>query len=178
MKKQLFILLGCLSILLSSCLKEEDTNSTPTISFLSYPLTNNNDSLKIRIINGSYVLDTIEVGDTVFFELGFNSYYNNLTSFYLQQSIDSVGKILLPPVENLNTIFSSSLSDYEKGKFIFLSNLSAIYFPFEYVALKRSDEATLNFTLSSDADFKDGYGYNTVVFKLKTPIKRKNTIQQ
>ncbi|HPC26504.1 MAG TPA: hypothetical protein P5236_03905, partial [Paludibacteraceae bacterium] len=179
MKKQFFILLGCVAILFTSCLKNEESNYTPTISFLTYPITNHNDSLNIKLIDpsGTYQLDTIEVGDTVTFLLGLNGYTNNLTSFYVQHTDSSATKIDFPPLENLNNIFSEPLSDYESGKFIFAYNYSSIYFSFNYIAKKPSNNAAIIFTLSSDAQFSEGSGYNTVSFRLKTPIKQKISIQ-
>lgn len=175
MKKHFLIILGCIAVLFTSCLKDGESNYSPSINFLTQPIKNNNDFLNIKLIDssGTYQLDTIEVGDTVFFGLALEGYSNNLTEFYLQRTVDSIAQIDLPPIENLNNVFSPSLSNYEKGKFIFTDNIRSLSFSFNYIAKKQSDDAAIIFILSSDAEFKDGAGYNTVSFKLKTPVKEK-----
>jgi hypothetical protein len=174
MKKYFLPLLFIAVTLLTGCNLNNNSSYTPAIQFLAFPCTQNGDTLKINTTaeSGLYLLDTIQVGDTVFFQLGLNAFTNNLVSFHLINSIDSVGEILFPPVASLDSIFSHTDSDYEQGRFVFQSGYSALYFPFHFAAKSTSKDEILQFTLISDAQFDDIYGSSVTTFKLKTPIKR------
>jgi len=173
MKKQFFLFLFMAAVLLTGCDFDGESNYTPAIQFIAFPCTQNGDTLNIKTTSesGVYLLDSIQVGDTVFFQLGLNAYTNNLVSFHLINSIDSAGDLLFPPVASLDSIFSNTNSDYEQGKFVFQSGYSAIYFPFRFAAKSASKDEILQFSLVSDAQFDDVYGSNVTTFKLKTPIK-------
>ena len=118
MKKHLFLILGSVISIFTSCDLSGDYNYKPDIVFLQNPIViNRSDTLGFTIdAAGEYMLDTIRVGDTVSFFMVFDGYSNHLTELNIIQSLDSVSSILLPPVESLDTIFSST-SNYNQGKF-------------------------------------------------------------
>jgi len=175
MKKYMFLIIALISIAFSACDLNGSTNNTPQISFVTAPKLNANDSLNMYItdVAGTYRMDTISVGDTVGFPILLNGFSNHLTSYYLTQSDTTVAQIILPGKNSLDSIFLSSPSNYSSGKFIFRSNIYNLFFPFKYVALKPSNDVTLSFSLSSDANFEGNMvsGTNSVSFVLKTPIK-------
>jgi hypothetical protein len=47
---------------------------------------------------------------------------------------------------------------------------TSLFFPLRYVALKPSGIAKIQFTVVSDANFKDLWGSNTASITFKTPI--------
>jgi hypothetical protein len=174
MKTRFFIILSFLSIVFTACNLTNESNYTPYMSFYKSPIVNGTDTLGIYYTDESnvYRLDTITVGDTVSFQMYYNSYSNNLLSVYLTQSADSVSRIILPRKTVLDSIFLST-SDYSKGKFLMGGTSSSLYFPFKYVAEKASLEAGLTLSVVSDANFKDASGSNSVSIVLKTPIVAK-----
>jgi hypothetical protein len=180
MKKQFLFLLFIAAVLLTSCNFDGDSNYTPSIQFIAYPYTQNGDTLNIKTTgeSGVYLLDSIQVGDTVFFQLGLNAYTNNLVSFRLTKSVDSAGDFLFPPVASLDSIFSHTNSDYGQGKFVFLSGFNAVYFPFHFAAKSATNDEILQFSLVSDAQFDDVYGSNVTSFKLKMPIKPAAVVEE
>lgn len=174
MKTPLLILFAVISIAFTACDLNGSSNFTPEMRL--YPShISKSDTLNMYLTDESGVLrmDTINVGDTVVIRMYLNGSTNNLTSFYLAQSDTSEATILLPVAASMDSIFSKSQSDYDRGKFIFLPKKVFIYFPIRYVARKPSNTATLQFSLASDANFENGIGNNSIVLKLKTPIVAK-----
>jgi|ERR1035437_461033 hypothetical protein len=174
MKTRLTILFCLVVIAFTSCNLNGSSNTTPSILFVTSPFVSKTDSLNaILTDDGTYRLDTINVGDTVTFRILLYGYSNNLTSFNINQSDTSSTKLLLPTVTSLDSVFLSAASDYSKGKFIFKSKITSLYFPFKYVARKVTNDAKISFYLSSDANFDNtsSLGNNSVSFILKTPIK-------
>ncbi len=156
-----------------SCDLSGESNYTPQLSLVSLPKLQNGDTLKIKNISDSdeLLLDTITVGDTVSFFLLLNAYSNNLTSFYINQSSDSISRILLPEKATLDSFFLST-SDYKSGKFLFQEKTKAIYFPFRYVARAVTKTGKLSIQVVSDANFEMGVGgTNNASFSIRTPIK-------
>jgi len=174
MKTQLFLLLGLITIVFSSCNVTGSSANTPQI-IIAIPSSNRVDSLNTYLTDASgvYRMDTINVGDTVTFRMVFYGYSNNILSCNVIQSDTSSTKIILPTVSSLDSIFSSSSSNYSAGKFIAKSKISSIYLPFRYIAKKVSKDAQLSVSVSSDATFTDAQGSNSSSFVLKTPIRAK-----
>ena len=174
MKTRIYILLGLIAIAFTSCELNSSTNNSPEILFVTSPFVNKTDSLNSYLTDdGIYHMDTINVGDTVTFRILLYGFANNLSTYNILQSDTSSTKIILPTVNSLDPIFTSTSSDYSNGKFIFKNKISSLYFPFKYVAKKTSNDAKLTFYLSSDANFNtsSGMGSNSVSFVLQTPIK-------
>lgn len=176
MKTYIYLVIALISVAFTACDLNGTTNNTPQILFAIKPrIINTNDSLSYYVTDnaGVYRLDTISVGDTVGFPILLNGFSNHLISYYLTQSDTTVAQIILPGKNSLDSIFLTSSSNYLSGKFIFRSNIYNLYFPFKYVALKPSNDVTLSFSLTSDANFEAnmGSGTNLVSFVLKTPIK-------
>jgi hypothetical protein len=175
MKNYIYLIIAFVSIVLTACDLNGTTNNTPQILFATKPrLISDNDSLSYYLTDnaGVYKLDTISVGDTVAFPILLNGFSNHLTIYYLTQSDTTITRIILPSKNSLDSIFITS-SNYSMGRFIFRSNIYNLYFPFKYVALKPSNDVTISFSLTSDANFDGNMisGTNSVSFVLKTPIK-------
>lgn len=175
MKTRFLILIALVLLAFTSCDLEGESNYTPNIFFIQQPINQKGDSLNSFYTDkaGVFLMDTISVGDTVLFYLYMDAYSNQLTSFYINQSADSVSRIILPSKASMDTIFTAS-SDYNKGKFLMDATRNSIRFPFWYVALKPSKEAKLEFTVTSNAQFEGGFASNVNGFQLKTPIKAAN----
>lgn len=172
MKTRFFIFTVLIAFVLTSCDLDGESNYTPNIFFIQQPINQKGDSLNSFYTDkaGVFIMDTITVGDTVLFYLYMDAYTNQLTSFYINQSADSVSRILLPSKASMDTIFTSG-SDYKKGKFLMDGTRNTLRFPFWYVALKPSNEAKLEFSVSSNAIFEGGFATNVNGFQLKTPIR-------
>jgi hypothetical protein len=121
-------------------------------------------------------MDTISVGDTVQFFAHMTGFYNNLTAFYLKKDKDSSAvQILLPPKASLDSVFTAN-SNYEKGDFLMDGKYSELRFPFQYVAVKPTNDVKLSISVVSDAKFSNnmvGAG-NSSTIRIKTPIKARN----
>jgi hypothetical protein len=172
MKTHILFLLLLAMFTFSACDLSNESNYTPGIFFLQNPLKNDLDTLKSYYtdVPGTFLMDTIQVGDTVRFFLYLDAYSNILQTFYLKHSPDSVAEIILPDMSSMDSIFIES-SDYSKGNFYTNGIPSTLFFPFRYVALISSTDARLEFTVISDAVFDNGFGSNTNSIILKTPIK-------
>jgi len=166
MKTPLFILLGLISLIFTSCDLNSESNSQPDIEFLQNPVANGTDTLVATYQEaGIFLLDTLTVGDTVSFRIYITGYSNNLKEYYMIESADSVSEILLPSRSSMDSIFLST-SNYATGKFMMDGTSTALYMPFKYVARKASLEAKITFRVVSDANFEN----NSNSFVLKTPI--------
>jgi hypothetical protein len=173
MKTKIFFLFAFLVGLISfnSCNLDNESSYTPEIIFVQLPFNQHGDTLKAFITDaGSFKLDTINVGDTVSFFLYLTGYQNNLKTFYLKQSADSSTRIVYSSIATMDSIFTVS-SNYANGQFLFNPNISGLYFPFKYVALKPSNEASLTFSVVSDAVFDNAPGSNATSLVMKTPIR-------
>jgi len=175
MKTRLFILLGLIAIAVSSCNISGSSNATPEIYFVTNPFVNKVDTLnRYRTDDPAvFLMDTIQVGDTVTFRLLLYGYTNNLSSYNVIVSDTSSTKLLLPTTSSLDSVFLAVASDYSRGKFIFKNKITSLYFPFRYVAKKVSTDAKISFNLVSDANFStsNSMGNSSVSFVLKTPVK-------
>lgn len=174
MKTKYLILLSIIAICFTACNLDSSSNSTPQMSML-ISHANKSDTLNIYSTDEGGVgrLDTISVGDTIVFRMYLNGVTNNLTSFYMVQSDSTTAKVILPVTTSMDSIFSSTQSDYPAGKFIFKSKIVHVYFPVRYVAKKPSTDAAIQLALASDAVFSNSIGSNIFSIKLKTPIRAK-----
>ena len=172
MKTRILSIIAATIVLLGSCDLSGDSNYTPNIQFIHHPTNQHGDSLNSYYTDkgGVYLMDTIEVGDTVMFYLYLEAYANQLTAFYINQSSDSVSRILLPSSASMDTIFTKN-SDYKTGKFLMDGTRNSLQFPFWYVATKPGKEARLEFIVVSNASFDNGFASNVNQIQLITPIK-------
>lgn len=171
-KRIFFVLILAALSLLSACTLESSSNYSPTIRLINLPRSSTGDTLKLRYSSAynDLLLDTIRVGDTVTFQLELHAYSNNLTRFELIQSSDSISRLLLPRNSALDSIFMPS-SNYKTGKFIFREKIKLVYFTFNYLARKPSNEGKFTIAITSDAVFDENFnGSNQAVVHIKTPI--------
>lgn len=170
-KTTVLVVLGSVGLIFTSCKLDSDSNFTPAIMQGAYFKNHQGDTLRLKSLNSEIVLDTIRVGDTVSFSFALNGYVNNLVGFRVNQSADSISRIVLPSKLKLDSIFTSE-SNYSKGIFIFKNKITFCNFPFKYVAKKTSMTGKFSLTLSSDANFGSTIAAsNTVNVDIKTPIK-------
>ena len=168
MKTRIIVFLGLVILIFSACELNSVSNYKPEILFVQSPTTTKGDTLKLLYTDqgGVYKMDTIEVGDTVNFRMYINAYANNIYSFSITQSTDSVTNIILPSVNSMDSAFLSS-SNYERGEFYLKNNVNTLYFPFKYVAIKPSNETKLILNVVSDANFE----YNQTKIQLNAIIR-------
>ncbi len=158
--KQFFYIL-CAALIFTSCLDTVDSQYTPHIT-TSFFIRNTTDTIYVRQDADGYRLDTVTVGDTVRFAVGFNALGNNLLTarvswdtIYTDLTIgalDSITSVLLPT------------SDPDAGVFNLPTGYQAIVLPIELIALK-AGLPKLTFTAESDSK------YSPAEVKLTTPIK-------
>ncbi len=155
----------------SSCTLEGESNYTPEILFLNNPKLQNGDSLSFYYTDegGVFRLDTIQVGDTVKLNLYMHGFANNLLAFYIKDNTESALKLVLPEKNSMDSIFLPT-SDYADGKFLMDGKSTTLFFPLKYIALKPASKPKIQFTIVSDAKFKDLWGSNTATVTLITPI--------
>jgi len=175
MKTKHLILLSLIVIGFTACSLSGSVNNTPVIYFMTDPVVNRTVTLQKYYTDesGVYRMDTINVGDTVSFHLLLYGFSNNLTSYYITQSDTASAKLILPSTSSLDSVFSTTASNYYTGKFIFKSKITSLYFPFRYVAKKATNTAKLTFLIVSDANFNNAsssLSSNTYQFSLLTPI--------
>jgi hypothetical protein len=171
MKIKLLFIIAVVSVYFTSCSLEGGSNYTPQIVLVRTPLLQNGDSLSFYYTDegGVFRLDTMEVGDTVRFQLYMEGFSNNLLAFYIKDITEGAAKIILPEITSMDSIFLPT-SDYNDGKFLMDGKSTSLFFPLRYVALKPSGIAKIQFTVVSDANFKDLWGSNTASITFKTPI--------
>jgi len=153
MKTYFFIFVGLIVLAFSSCNMDSVSNNQPSILFYKQPVLNGKTTLGGVVTTDYYLLDTISVGDTVSLYMYLDGYTNNLVSYTMTLSGDSVTKLVLPRVSAMDSIFLST-SNYNKGIFYFSGKVNSIVFPFKYVAKKVNSEAKIVFNLVSDANFE------------------------
>ena len=180
MKTRLFILLGLIALAVTSCNISGSSNTTPEIYFVTNPFVNKTDTLnRYRTDDPAvFLMDTIQVGDTVTFRLLLYGYANNLSTYNVILSDTTSTKLLLPTTNSLDSVFLASASNYSIGKFIFKNKITSLYFPFRYVAKKVSTDAKISFILISDANFNNSssMGSSSASFVLKTPVKLRKVV--
>ena len=174
MKLRFFIILSIFTIALVSCNLDSESNFTPQMSIWASHV-NKTDTIKIRYteVGGIIKMDTINVGDTILLRLYLDALTNHLANFQIALSDTSASKLVLPAVSLLDSVFSKSQSNYSTRSFAFHDNESSFFFPIHYVAKKSTSDAYVQFTLTSDANFKLSEGTNITSFKLVIPAKVK-----
>ena len=178
MKSRIFIVLSIICTALASCNLNSESNFVPQMSIWASH-NNKTDTVKIQYTQevGVIKMDTINVGDTLLLRLYLDGLTNNLTDFNIVLSDTSLSKIILPKESAMDSVFSKSASNYSAGKFTFLSTEKLVFFPIRYVAKKSdSNSGYIQFTLSSDANFKTSEGSNITAFKLIIPAKVKTPL--
>ncbi len=160
MIKKLFLIL-LFPLVLVSCLDDVDSQYTPQIA-TSIFICNTTDTLRLRQDTDGYRLDTILVGDTVRFAVGFSAVFNNL----LTARVSWDKEYMNLHITNLNEIRDVMLatSDSAAGVIHMPTGHRGISFPIEYVATKAGAPTI---TLTAESDSK----YSPAEIKLKTPIK-------
>jgi len=174
MKLKKLLLIVSVAFVLAACNLKGSSNYTPTI-YLYKPIDiTAHDTLKVKNTStaSQYLMDTVQVGDTVKFAMFFQGYSNFLTNIQIEESADSVTKLIFAPKDSLDILFKST-SDNAHGRFVAPGDYNQLYFAFKYKAKKVSKTAYLKFTVVSDANFDDGVSSNTSTFTLLTPIKAK-----
>jgi hypothetical protein len=172
MKTRHILILGLLTIIFTGCDLGGTSNYTPSLMIYASHI-NKNDTLNIYITDASGTLrmDTVNLGDTVVFRTYLNGFTNNLLYYNIQQNDTSDAKILYPVTSSMDSIISVPQSDIQNGKFVFLPKQTYVYFPLRYIAKKITKTASIQFSLMSDATFNTGMGYNSVTYKIVTPVK-------
>jgi hypothetical protein len=181
MKLHLFSILAFMSIVFTGCNMSGSADYTPEILPVRNAVNQNKDSLYMHYTDkgGVYRLDTVSVGDTVTFTMGFTGVANNLVSVKILNNVpDSVAQVVLVgSTSNLEAVFLPT-SDYAKGLFYIKGKSVSLIFPFKYVVKKASTAAMLTFSVESDANFKDSFGSNTTTLSLTIPIvEKKDTLK-
>jgi len=181
MKRHFFFILFFVSVLFTACNMNGSADYTPEIIPVRNAVNQNKDSMYMHYTDkgGVYRLDTVFVGDTVTFTMGFTGVANNLVSVNILNSVpDSVAQVvLIGSTSNLEAVFLPT-SDYAKGLFYIKGKSVSLIFPFKYVAKKASTAAMLTFSVESDANFKDSFGANTATLSLTIPIvEKKDTLK-
>ena len=172
MKIRYILILGLITLIFAGCDLGGTSNYTPSLLIYASHI-NKNDTLNIYITDASGTLrmDTVNLGDTIVFRNYLNGFTNNLTYFNIEQNDTSDAKILYPVTSSMDSIISVNQSNIAKGKFVFLPKQSFVYFPLRYVPKKITKTASIQFSLMSDANFNTGMGYNSVTYKIITPVK-------
>ena len=155
MKKLIFCTIAIVLVLFSACKENEEPQSTPRI-YMSYFTVNRlggsgaADTLNVRTVGDSYVVDSISVGDTVHVDILLNAVTNLLTGFVVQMDTT-----ILMPTFSMYTELEQALaadSKPEEGIFNFLTGYSGATIPMHYVARKTST-ATVTLTVSSNSEY-------------------------
>ncbi len=153
-----------LSLTLVSCLDSIDSDYAPQLVFPTTFFRNTTDSVRLRQDAEGLRLDTIALGDTIRFYVGFDALGNTLQQ--AQVSWDSIATDLTFTVsDGLQNILLPT-SDITKGVFDITSNpkVRAISLLVEFVAIQKGTPI-ITFTVRSDSK------YSPSQIKLKTPIK-------
>lgn len=144
------ILLFSLLLALGSCSLKNESNITPSIYVGNLRLVHSwADSIvtpKIGYDNGTYVIDTIQMGDTIYMTVQLQSYMNTLLSF--------------------RTEYDSTLLSLEPVSYTWspdsLYNFAAFYL---HYTPKRVGKADLKLVVMSDAKLNDGLNVASISFR-------------
>ena len=171
MKIRVFLCFAFTLIILNSCNLDTASSYTPAV-YVNSAYNQHGDSMRFYLTDtgGEIRMDSIFVGDTITIAVVLNAFGNNLTAFYISQSTTANATIVLPKKEELDSIFVAG-SDYNAGKFIMKGNSPLLYFPLKYIAKSVSADTKITFKAVSDAKFDFGFGSNSDIFTLRTPIK-------
>lgn len=173
MKTKYFALLGMLILFFTACTLKNYSNETPNMGILVMR-NHKTDTLKMYYTNEVNVfrLDTINVGDSIYFKLILNGVQNDLTEFSFVSSDTTAAKTFFPPISSLDTLFVKNKSDYVNGKFVFQPKVIQMYFPVNYVGKKvTTTTPTVKISLTSNATFDNNLNGNKVSMTIQTPFK-------
>lgn len=153
-----FLAMAVVAVILTACHQENEAHYTPDIRFagplvLHRPVEDgfHTDTLLVLAKDGRKVMDTIMVGDSVFFSLQFNTFLNNMESILIKNDT-AITRIQYDDPEVLAELFLPS-SSIEKGEFYTEPGYSLARLQFCYIAAKPSNDVQLKITLSSDSKF-------------------------
>lgn len=172
-RKYVFGLIITLSmgVFVSCDFKGGSSNYTPTVQLARKPWVSGGDTLNVKTSNGTYVLDTVQVGDTVIFTYYFSAFTNNIKTIKLDHSAEGVTSLVWIQKDKLDEFLTTG-TDYSRGLFYFKPEISSFLFSFKYVANLPSKSTELKATVVSDAVFDAGFGAsNTTTLSIVTPIK-------
>ncbi|MCM1035458.1 MAG: hypothetical protein NC038_07345 [Paludibacter sp.] len=151
------------SILCISCLDKTESHYTPRISS-SLLIRNHTDTLSVStdINTGNHVLDTLTVGDTVRFAIGFSSLGNNLLT--TQATWDKTcTSLTMGPLSEVKDVMLST-SDSTACLINLPLGYNYVALPFTYIATAAGNPS-LKFTAISDSKF------SPAELSIVTPIK-------
>lgn len=164
------------ALLFSACKFEDEAHFTQEIRIItpiirSHYDTHVHDTLLV-LLRGEdgFVMDTISIGDTVFFDVAFNTYANDMQTISIKHDTASVELGYLHR-EKLDSLFLLE-SDIDHGEFLLGENIIGVRLQFYYLALKEDEDPKLEFTLTSDSKFSPGK------LKLTTPIVRQEELEE
>ena len=163
------------ALLFTACKFEDEAHFTPEIRVLSPIIrshydTHAHDTLFIYRTEDGLVMDTIFVGDTVFFDVTFNTYANNMQSISIKHDTASVELGYLHR-EKLDSLFLPE-SDIDNGEFLLDEGNIRVRLQFYYLALQEDENPKLEFTLTSDSKFSPG------MLKFATPIVKPEDLDE
>lgn len=153
MRKSQFFLLAFAAISLLSCdLNNSETNYTPQI-FCGTILLNHTDTLlySYNTPSSKYLLDTVMVGDTVTFELGFYSYANNLEQVAV--TCDNEYASITLRLDSIVTSVLTSESNVAEGLLYFPVGYNYVSFNMDYVTKAVSKTTELTLQVASDSKY-------------------------
>ena len=124
------------ALLFTACKFEDEAHFTPEIRVLSPIIrshydTHAHDTLFIYRTEDGLVMDTIFVGDTVFFDVTFNTYANNMQSISIKHDTASVELGYLYR-EKLDSPFLPE-SDIDNGEFLLDEGIIGVRLQFYYL---------------------------------------------
>ncbi len=154
------VLLSVLATGMSSCKKSKD-HYVPYISFSAFlrgPQFSNDSivgckdtvTFKLDSVTNKYVADTIAVGDTVLFLVGYGSRGNDLVSARL--SADTTALRFIYTVSDEVRDVLKAESKPEEGLLYFNAGYNFVIIPTVYIA-RKSGSYDMVFTVTSDSDY-------------------------
>lgn len=164
------------ALLFTACKFEDEAHFTPEIRVItpiirSHYDTHEHDTLLVlRRGEEGLGLDTIFVGDTVFFDVTFNTYANNMQSISIKHDTASV-ELGYMEREKLDSLFLPE-SDIDNGEFLLDEGIIGVRLQFYYLALQEDENPKLEFTLTSDSKFSPG------MLKFATPIVKPEDLDE
>lgn len=156
------LLVGCAALLLTtSCSfnRGAEIHTTPDIRYYS-PITRHAadtlliDTLLVKIVEDGYLLDTLQVGDTAYFDLVFNTGYNNMQRVQITHDA-TCSKLHYFYRSQLDSIVLPS-SNIDNGELLFEQGVMVFRMQLGYIATAPALNPKLVFTLESDSKYSPG----------------------
>ncbi len=141
--------------LLSACKTNEEPQSSPRIYMSYFTVTHQGssakaDTLGVKTVGDTYVLDSISVGDTVRVDILLNAVTNTLNDFVFETDTNLI-KYNFISYKELESALTGD-SDLSKGIFYFKSGYNAASLPLFYIA-RKSGNANVSMKVSSDSKY-------------------------